>query len=66
MSALDLPSHQRLRLIRALETGMLEAPYAEIAVRTAIGGDVDASGSLWRVGAVVGEGNRRFGSGVRA
>ncbi len=43
MSALDLPSHQRLRLIRALETGMLEAPYAEIAVRAAVGGGIDAA-----------------------
>lgn len=42
MSALDLPSHQREQLIRALATGMLEAPYKEIGVRTAIGGDVDA------------------------
>src|SRR4051794_27972119 len=43
MSALDLPSHQRQQLIRALETGMLEAPYTEIAVRTAVGGELDAT-----------------------
>lgn len=42
-SALDLPSHQRQRLIRALATGMLSSPYAEIGVRTAVGGDVDAA-----------------------
>ena len=41
-STLDLPSHLRQRLIRALETGMLAPPYAELAVRTALGGDVDA------------------------
>ncbi|MFL5845297.1 MAG: DISARM system phospholipase D-like protein DrmC [Solirubrobacteraceae bacterium] len=43
MSALDLPSHQRQRLIRALETGMLEAPYTEIAVRAAVGDGIDAA-----------------------
>jgi hypothetical protein len=43
MSALDLPSHQRQQLIRALETGMLEAPYTKIAVRTAVGGEIDAA-----------------------
>jgi phosphatidylserine/phosphatidylglycerophosphate/cardiolipin synthase-like enzyme len=43
MPALDLPSHQRRRLMRALETGMLEAPYTEIAVRAAVGGEIDAS-----------------------
>ena len=43
MSALDLPSHQRQQLIRALRTGMLEAPYTEIAVRMAIGGEIDAA-----------------------
>jgi hypothetical protein len=43
-SALDLPSHQRRRLIRALETGMLVPPYSELAVRAAVGGDVDAAG----------------------
>src|SRR5437868_4159509 len=43
MSALDLPSHQRQRLIRALEAGMLEAPYTEIAVRAAVDGEIDAA-----------------------
>jgi hypothetical protein len=42
-SALDLASHQRRRLVRALETGVLGPPYSDIAVRTAIGGDVDAA-----------------------
>jgi hypothetical protein len=54
MSPLDLPSHQRQQLIRALQTGMLDAPYTEIAVRTAIGGEVDAAavcGELARLSA---------------
>jgi phosphatidylserine/phosphatidylglycerophosphate/cardiolipin synthase-like enzyme len=35
---LDLPSHVRQRLVRALETGQLGAPYSEMAVRSALGG----------------------------
>lgn len=39
---LDLPSHLRQRLVRALETGQLGGPYSEMGVRNALGG---ASGS---------------------
>lgn len=42
-SAFELPSHLRQRLIRALETEMLVPPYSELAVRTALGGDIDAA-----------------------
>lgn len=35
---LDLPSHLRQRLVRALETSQLGAPYSEMAVRNALGG----------------------------
>lgn len=35
---LDLSSHLRLRLVRALEAGQLGTPYSEMAVRNALGG----------------------------
>lgn len=41
--ALDLPSHLRRRLIRALKTGMVGPPYAEVGVQTALDGSVDAA-----------------------
>lgn len=41
---LDLPSHLRQRLVRALETGQLGAPYSEMAVRNALGGAGEAGG----------------------
>lgn len=41
---LDVPSHLRQRLVRALETSQLGAPYSEMAVRNALGGANDAGG----------------------
>ena len=36
---LELPAHVRMRLVTALKTGLLVAPYEEAAVRAALGGD---------------------------
>lgn len=36
---LELPAHVRMRLVKALKTGLLVAPYEEAAVRAALGGD---------------------------
>ena len=41
---LDLPSHLRRRLVGALETGQLGAPYSAMAVRNALGGASEAGG----------------------
>jgi phosphatidylserine/phosphatidylglycerophosphate/cardiolipin synthase-like enzyme len=41
---LDLPSHLRQRLVSALETGQLGAPYSAMGVRNALGG---AGASGW-------------------
>ena len=41
-SLLDLPSHQRERLARALECGTLGPPYSPAALRAALGGGVSA------------------------
>lgn len=41
-AALTLPAHTRQRLIRALRTGTVAPPYAELAIRAAVGTDVDA------------------------
>jgi phosphatidylserine/phosphatidylglycerophosphate/cardiolipin synthase-like enzyme len=41
---LDLASHLRQRLVRALETGQLGAPYSEMAVRNALGGASESGG----------------------
>jgi phosphatidylserine/phosphatidylglycerophosphate/cardiolipin synthase-like enzyme len=40
---IELPSHLRQRLIRALETGQLGPPYSEFAVRNALGGASEAT-----------------------
>jgi phosphatidylserine/phosphatidylglycerophosphate/cardiolipin synthase-like enzyme len=39
---LKLPAHLRERLVNALKTGLLVAPYEEAAVRSALGGDAAA------------------------
>jgi cardiolipin synthase len=41
---LELPAHVRERLVKALKTGLLVAPYEEAAVRSALGGDAAAVG----------------------
>jgi phosphatidylserine/phosphatidylglycerophosphate/cardiolipin synthase-like enzyme len=43
---LELPSHLRQRLVRALETGQLGAPYSAMAVRNALGGVGEPAGVL--------------------
>jgi cardiolipin synthase len=40
---LELPAHVRERLVKALKTGLLVAPYEEAAVRSAVGGDAAAA-----------------------
>ena len=39
---LELPAHVRERLVNALKTGLLVAPYEEAAVRSVLGGDAAA------------------------
>ena len=41
---LELPAHVRERLVNALKTGLLVAPYEDAAVRSALGGDAAAAG----------------------
>jgi phosphatidylserine/phosphatidylglycerophosphate/cardiolipin synthase-like enzyme len=41
---LELPAHVRERLVNALKTGVLVAPYQEAAVRATLGGDAAAAG----------------------
>ena len=41
---LELPAHVRERLVNALKTGLLVAPYEEAAVRAALGGGAAAVG----------------------
>ncbi len=40
---LELPAHVRERLVNALKTGLLVAPYEEAAVRSVLGGDAAAA-----------------------
>src|SRR5690242_11555210 len=40
---LELPAHVRERLVKALKTGLLVAPYEEAAVRSALGGAAAAA-----------------------
>jgi hypothetical protein len=53
---IDLPAHQRARLVAALESGQLAAPFVKVSLRSALGAVercdelIDALNSLQRMG----------------